>query len=402
VSDTSDPIRVTRAHGDARIQRIVATPVNVPMVAPYRFSFGTLASFTTTIVEVTDSDGVTGIGEAPHGDLSRVVDRHAQRLAGRSIHDLNDHARRCVGETGFSMWADAAADRRAYGAIELALVDLQARRAGVRVVDLLGGPIRDRVEFTEYFAFRVGRDETPSQVVDHCVTMAADHGSRAFEGKLGVLDPVGELAMVDELVRTLGPGAVQRLDANGAYTVATARQVIPRLAVAGVGWLEDPCRTLDEVERLRADGAPISFSTHEADLVRAARRGVPDGICVDVSELGGIRAAHSFAQACGRLGVDFWCYSGDAGVMTAAYLHLSAAEPSMIRPHQSLFEFTADVAIEQGRFRPVGDHLTIPDGPGLGVTIDRGALARMHQRFVDEGSMSSGDDAGYGTGFRQW
>ena len=55
------------------ITSVTATPVNVPMVAPYRFSFGTLASFTTTLVEVTDSDGVIGVGETPHGDLSALV-----------------------------------------------------------------------------------------------------------------------------------------------------------------------------------------------------------------------------------------------------------------------------------------------------------------------------------------
>ena len=388
------------------IASVRATPVNVPMCAPYRFSFGTLASFTSTIVEVVDSDGVVGIGEVPHGDLSGLVQRMGGSLVGLPIDAWNDLERRSVTRTGFSLWGDAAQERRAFGGIELALWDLRARHANVPMVALLGGAVRDTIAFTEYFAFRVGTEDTAATVIDYCERMAAEFEAPLFEGKLGVLPVEDELAMVAELVRVLGPGRVHRLDANGAYTVPTARQVCRRLADLGIGWLEDPCRTLDEIERLRADGVGISFSTHEVDLVRAARRGVPDGFCVDISELGGVRRSQDFARACAALGIDFWCYSGDAGIMTAAYLHLTAAESSMIRAHQSLFRFTADVVIEQGHFSPMRGVLPVPTSPGLGVTIDAAALARMHQRFLDEGAMAAAgpenaDGTGYGSGFRQ-
>jgi glucarate dehydratase len=386
----------------ATIARVTASPINVPMVAPYRFAFGSLASFTSTIVEVEDSDGVVGIGETPHGDLSAMVERLGARLVGLQADQLNECERRCVARTGFSLWDDSAAERRAFGGIEIALWDLRARRENRPLVDLLGGRVRDHVAFTEYFALRHGAEESPSAVVAYCVDLAERFGAAVFEGKLGVLGVETEMAMVRDLVRELGAGAVHRLDANGAYTVATARQVVRRLADLGVGWLEDPCRTLAETERLRLDGSPISFSTHEPDLVRAARSGVPDGICIDASELGGLRRTQDFLRACAALGVDFWCYSGDGGIMTAAYLHLTAAEPSMIRPHQSLFRFTSDVVVEQGHYSPIGGALPVPDGPGLGVTLDPAALARMHERFRREGEMASLADVGaYRHEFRQ-
>ena len=385
------------------IAQVRATAVNVPMAAPYRFSFGRLAAFTTTIVEVTDVDGVTGLGESPHGDQVALIEELGARLVGLAPAALNEAERRCVARTGFSMWDDAAAERRAFGAIEMAMWDLRARRAGVQLVDLLGGRVRDEVAFTEYFAFRDGLERTPADVVDHCVRMAAEFGSPAFEGKLGVLSVEEELTMVADLVRELGPGRVQRLDANGAYTVATARRVCHRLADLGVGWLEDPCRTLDETQRLRDDGVAVSFSTHEAALLRAARSGVPDGICVDIAELGGFRRTQDFLRACDALGIDFWCYSGDAGVMTAAYLHLTAAEPSMIRPHQSLFRFTADVVLEQGHFSPRNGVLPVPDGAGLGVSLDRMSLERLSRHYREHGAMggtATGVDGDAGSGYR--
>jgi glucarate dehydratase len=372
------------------------------MVAPYRFAFGVLASFTTTIVEVEDEDGVVGIGETPHGDLAGVVEPLGAALVGTQVDDLNGCEARALPRAGFSLWADRVSARRAFGGIEIALWDLRARREGRPLVELLGGRVRDEVPFTEYFALRRGIEETPAEIVSYCERMAAEHDAPWFEGKLGVLGVAEELAMVRELVRALGPDRLLRLDANGAYTVPTARRVVAELARLGIGWLEDPCRSLDETARLREDGHPVSFSTHEPDLARAARTGVPDAFCLDLAELGGIRRTQDFLRACAALGIDFWCYSGDAGIMTAAYLHLTAAEPSLDRPHQSLFRFTADVAVEQGHYRPRGGVLPVPDGPGLGVTIDRAALARLHDRYRAEGPMPTGmPGQSYGEGYRR-
>ena len=383
------------------IASVRATPVNVPMVAPYRFAFGTLASFTTTLVEVVDSDGVTGLGESPHGDLSELVHALGGRLIGLPVDATNEAEQRCVARTGFSAWDNSAGERRAFGGLELALHDLRAKRAGVPLAEFLGGRVRDSVAFTEYFALREGMETTPIDVVRYCVRMAEEFGSDTFEGKLGVLDVHTELAMVTDLVRELGDGRVQRLDANGAYTVATARLVCARLAELGIGWLEDPCRTLAETARLRADGVPVSFSTHEPGLARAARDGAPDGFCLDIAELGGVRRTQDYLRACAALGIDFWCYSGDAGIMTAAYLHLTASEPSMIRPHQSLFRFTADVAIEQGHYAPHGGALPVPTAAGLGVSLDPVAVRRMHEHFLASGAMAAGSSPRYRSAYRQ-
>jgi glucarate dehydratase len=81
--------------------------------------------------------------------------------------------------------------------------------------------------------------------------------------------------------------------------------------------------------------------------------------------------------------------------MTAAYIHLSATEPTMIRPHQSLFRFTADVALEQGHFSPRNDLLPVPTGPGLGVSLDPVAVQRMHEHFLTHGAMGGISDGSY-------
>ena len=139
-----------------RIKAVRATAANVPMVAPYRFAFGSLGNFTTTVVEVEDEDGVVGIGETPHGDLVRDVEAIGSTLVGLGIDDLNGCEARALSRTGFSPWSERTTARRAFGGIEIALWDLRARRERRPLVDLLGGRVRDDIAFTEYFALRHG------------------------------------------------------------------------------------------------------------------------------------------------------------------------------------------------------------------------------------------------------
>ena len=73
-----------------------ATPVNIPFHAPYRFSYGSIASLTKTVVEVETDDGVVGLGEIASGDQSAGVARLRDRLIGLDVLDLNEAERRCV------------------------------------------------------------------------------------------------------------------------------------------------------------------------------------------------------------------------------------------------------------------------------------------------------------------
>jgi len=98
---------------------------------------------------------------------------------------------------------------------------------------------------------------------------------RRSRGKLGVLDVETEMTMLADLASALGPGKIARVDANGVYTVPTARRVVRTLAALGIGWLEDPCRTLDDTARLRADGPAVRSPPISQILARAARSGVP-------------------------------------------------------------------------------------------------------------------------------
>ena len=145
----------------------------------------------------------------------------------------------------------------------------------------------------------------------------------------------------------------------------------------------------------------IPFSTHVPDIRRAVALGAPDYIVTNFAVLGGIGRAVRFIGACEAMGVGFWCYSGDAGIATAGYLHMTAAMPWITEPSQSLFRWQVGDVIEGGPFRQTNNVVRGPDGRGLGVARDRAELARWHRHFVDSGPMDHFHDPAMPGRFRR-
>jgi glucarate dehydratase len=374
------------------IASIRATPVNIPFPAPYYWSAGSHAGFTHTVLEVETSEGLTGLGEVPVLVPDSLAEYLESQLAGANALDLAECERRCLpsAHTGANLHDTTLV--RVFGGVEIALWDIAGQIYGRSIADLLGGRVRNAVPVTEYFAFRGGNgpeggEQTPVAVAKYCAAMAGAHGSWAFEGKIGVLDITTEVSMVREIRAALGEEALLRLDANMAWSVSTATEVLRRLEPHNVRSVEEPVASFIELERLRRSTS-IAFSAHTPDLKQAVSLGVPDAIVINLNALGGIRRTVGFIHACEQMGVDVWFYSPDTGIANAAYLQVVAALPWIAQPNQTLLRWHRDDVIEGGPFVPRNGFLSVPDGPGLGVRIDQAALERCKERFRDEGAHS--------------
>lgn len=373
-----------------KIASIRATPVNIPLEAPYLWSYGALDGFSKTIVEVETTDGIIGLGEGPSpANAALILGTFAPKLVGRDPIDIQGAEEVClpswrgVGTTDVDLGAI-----RAFGAIEMALWDIRGKAWGQPLHKLLGGMHRGEIAVTDYFGFReargaTGGEATPEAVVDYCLDLHARFGTTMFEGKLSTADPTPSIRIVELLRRAL-PHALIRVDSNKAYSVSAAITIARALEDLGVDCWEDPVATVEDMAKLRRHTA-IPFSAHTPDLRRAVALGVPDAICTDVNVHGGIGRAVRFIAACEAMGVDFWCYSGDSGIASAVYLHLAAAIPHIRRPSQSLYRMQPLDVIAEGPFVPRANHVSVPQGPGLGVTLDRDKLAHCHRLFVDHG-----------------
>jgi len=379
-----------------KITAIRATPVNIPLEAPYLWSYGSLAGFSKTIVEVETDDGLVGLGEGPSpANAATIEGVFAPRLVGRDPIDIQGAELVClpswhgVGTADFDISLV-----RAFGAVEMALWDIRGKAWGQPLYQLLGGAQRKAIAFTDYFAFRerglgtgdeaAGGETTPEAVLDYCLGLAEAHGTSMFEGKFSTADPAASIRVLELLRQRLGEGAVLRIDSNKAYSLTEAKRVARAIEPLDIRNWEDPVGSFEEMAKLRPFTA-IPFSAHTPDIRRAAMLGAPDAFCTDVNVHGGIFRSLRFIAACEEMGFGFWCYSGDSGVASAAYLHIAAAHAHIREPSQSLFRMQPLDVIEEGPFRPHANLVPVPEGPGLGVTLSRDKLGFCHRLFVENG-----------------
>ena len=376
-----------------KITNVRATPVNIPLEATFFWSVGLYPGTSKTIIEVETDEGIVGLGEAPSWDCAKLINKTmGPLLVGRDPIDIAGCEMQCVPEWRVVQNTDDASVVKAFGGIEMALWDIRGKAWNKPLYELLGGAVRKEILFTEYFSYRIekngrGGEMSPEAIADYCLKMRDEHGSTMFEGKLSVGDPYLEIATVKMMREKLGDRAMIRLDANMSWSLSTARQILREIEPYNIRNYEDPVATFEEMAQLRKNSA-IPFSTHIPDIRRILTLGVPDNIVTNFAVLGGIGRAVRFIGACEAMGVGFWCYSGDAGICNAAYLHVVAATQWIHEPSQSLFRWQTDDVIEEGPFRQTNNVIPVPEGPGLGVTLSPTALKRCHERFVNDGPIN--------------
>jgi glucarate dehydratase len=369
------------------ITAVRATPISVPLEAPYEWSCGHVAGFSRTIVEIEVSDGAVGLGESPSPFDAQLINTvFAPLLIGADPYDRADCERRCLPGTRELATITDFSSLHAFTGIEIALWDVVGKLEGRSVSSLLGGRVRDAASFTEYFAFRSGREQSPLEVANYCAEMVERHGAVSFEGKVGARDLATDVAMVREVRSAVGAEPPVRLDANMAWTTGNARVALRRFEELDVASIEEPVATLQEMARLRAT-TTLGFSTHYASLREGVALGVPDAFVVQFGMFGGIRRTVNFVAACAEFGISVWFKSPDAGVATAAQLQLVAALEELSDPSQTLLRWHSDEVIAEGCFVPRDGKVAISDEPGLGVTLDPEALARCRDRFAQDGSL---------------
>ncbi len=196
--------------------------------------------------------------------------------------------------------------------------------------------------------------------------------------------------MVREVRAAIGDRPL-RLDANHAWTVPTARDALRRLAPYDIRCIEEPVGSHEELARLRPF-TDIAFSAHAPDLRRAVALGVPDFYVLNIVELGGIRRTRRVRARVRavrhRLLVPLRRHRHRERRLPAA-LGRARADP---RAQPGALPLVRRRRHRGGPVLPAtAASCRVPDGPGLGVTLDPAALARCHARFLAEGAFPSGE-----------
>ncbi|MED7926521.1 glucarate dehydratase family protein [Nonomuraea sp. LP-02] len=369
-----------------------------------------------TIVEVVTDEGLTGLGET-YGDLGHLgkVRECAQALVGLDVHAMNEMYARVAATVGdvvtdlHGLTGAATKEKsvdRVFAAFEVACLDIRGKAAGVPVVDLLGGRVRDAVEYSAYLFYkwaghpgdepdRFGAALDPAGVVEQAALLIKEYGFKSIKLKGGVYPPDEEIAAIRALHEAF-PGVPLRLDPNAAWTVATSIRVGRELDGL-LQYLEDPTPDISGMAEVAAS-VPMPLATNMCvvtpdHLPPAIAAGAIGVLLLDHHYWGGLVRSSHVASLCETFGLSLSMHSNShLGISLAAMTHLAAATPNLTFAcdTHTPWQDGQDV-IAPGALRFADGAVPVPTGPGLGVELDRDALARMHEQYEKCGVVARDD-----------
>jgi len=349
-------------------------------------------NFPWTLVRVYTDAGVAGTGEAYWGaGVPELIDRMTPFLVGENPLDIDrlfEHlVQRMSGEGSVE-----GVTVTAISGVELALHDLAGKLLGVPAYQLLGGKYRDEVRV--YCDCHTEQGADPAACADEAERVVEELGYDALKFDLDV--PSG--LETDRANRHLRPGEIRHkasvveavtervrdradvaFDCHWSYSASAAKQLAAAIEEYDVWWLEDPVPpenlqvqagvTGDTLTPIAAGENRYRLSEHR----RLLEAGAVDIVAPDVPKVGGMRETRKIADLAHQHYVPLALHNVASPVGTMASAHVAAAIPNAlaVEYHSYELDWWADLVeepvIEDGR-------ITIPERPGLGLTLDRDAV----------------------------
>jgi L-alanine-DL-glutamate epimerase-like enolase superfamily enzyme len=257
---------------------------------------------------------------------------------------------------------------------------------GQPLVNLFGGRVRDEVEYFYYVS------QTSPELIAAEGRRGRDEGFRTFYVKIGSDDPRTDIARVEALRDGAGPDALLRVDANEAWSPGTAIRVIRDLERFGLELVEQPVsgRNLAEMAYVRGK-IDTPMLANEASWTRyeqleVIRAGAADVLSVDNQMDSGLMNMKRSAGLCEVAGLPVLKHSlGELGVAVYAGLHVMASTPNFLPASQSYAALlTDDVIAGSGALPYRSGKLAVPEGPGLGITLDDERVAKYAELYATQ------------------
>ena len=365
-----------------KIREVETTPLHLPFASPFQISSATRDFLEVLIVRIHTDQGVFGIGETQawrrQGSaetlpnlMRSIQDQFAPLLIGRSPFEVNAIMHDLNANLYNSLYAQAA--------IGDALYDLIGKLLNVPIHGLLGGRCRDRV--------RVGAVLSIKPTVEELLASAQgffDRGFRHMGLKIGI-DSTADLRNVAALRERFGDDIVLRVDANAGMNYDAARRLLKKMEPFDIDAAEQPIAIWDIdglAELARTVDIPImadeSVSTDHS-LLEVIRKRAASVVQTKTAKNGGIhyiRHLWVLAQAAGMR-----IYPGNhpsTSVATSSVAQMCAASPNPVMEGVFAVGVSGALAddIVENPMRPIDGEISVPDGPGLGVTLDEDKVAR--------------------------
>jgi O-succinylbenzoate synthase len=346
----------------------------MPLVAPFETSFGREVDRECVLITL-NAEGLTGYGECvatrdpgynyeTTGTALHILkDFVAPLILGNELKDAIDFQNRVSGIRGHQL---------AKAGFEMAIWDLLGKRSGKSLRDLLGGK-KDRVAV----GVSVGLQDTPDDLV-RTVAQYIESGYKRVKIKIKPGRDVGDTTAV----RKAYPDLRLQVDANSAFTLDSAQSLKP-LDEINLLLIEQPLFEDDIWDHHKLQEQFRTPICLDESIVspRHARYAIEMKACriinIKAGRVGGLSQALEIHDLCSSNGIPVWCGGMlETGVGRASNLAL-ASLPGFLLPGDisaSDRYYHRDITTERFTLNP-DSTITIPQGPGLGITIDKPALA---------------------------
>lgn len=359
-----------------KIDAVRLSHLRMPLRQPFETSFGRISTRDCILIEVY-SEGLVGYGEC-------VADRdpgYSYETTQTAWHVLRDFLipRLFAEEISYpgqfnQLCAFVRGHPMAKAGLEMALWDLQGKREGKPLRALFGG-IKSRVEV----GVSVGLQDS-SQALVRVVENYLRQGYRRVKIKIKPGRDVQDASAVREAF----PNLLLQVDANSAYSIETAEALLP-LDDLNLLLIEQPLPEDDLWDHSRLQRkfkTPLCLD--ESILsARHARQALEMGACkiinIKAGRVGGLSEALAIHALCLAQGVPVWCGGMlETGVGRASNLALASLPGFTLPGDISATERYYSQDITQEVFTLNEDStITVPDRPGLGVSLDHAAMKRF-------------------------
>jgi L-alanine-DL-glutamate epimerase-like enolase superfamily enzyme len=278
----------------------------------------------------------------------------------------------------------------AYAGIDMALWDLCGKACRQPLYRLLGGAVRDSVDYFYYLEWSTAED-IARQAWD-----GRQRGYDVYYLKCGI-DERREEAMLEALRDAIGPEGRIRIDVNQSWTGPQAVRLLERWHRRfGIDFCEAPVR-IDPMENMldlrRQVRVPLCVNEglwREADAWRILKSRCGDYLCFSQYWVGSIARYHMLAWASYLEGWQVVKHShGELGLAAAAGQHVLLALPNAADGNQQTAQFMADDILAEEIPIANGPKWGRIDSPGLGVVVDEDKVRRYHEEYLQYGEFQT-------------
>jgi D-galactarolactone cycloisomerase len=373
-----------------KITSVRAHVLEAALSQPFANALAWKDTRTALIVEIETDDGLIGWGESygPAGMIAAAVKAIAPSLVGRDPLATD------------RLWQEIYSGLRGHGrkgvvidalsGIDIALWDIKGKHFGVPCYRLMGGPLRETVQAYATGLYRFKSGDPVEYLADEAAGYVAE-GFTAIKLKIG-FGIEADVRATRAVRRAIGDDVTLMVDANEAYDAVAAIRLGRMIEEYDIAWFEEPVPP-EDLDGYRAVKAALSIpiAGGECEFTRFGFRDLlvthaVDIVQPDVCGAGGLSECKKIADMALAFGVRCNPHIWGTGLAMAASLQLLAVlaphTPPALTVAEPMLEFDRTEhpirrAVLTAPIEHAGGVVRVPDGPGLGIDVDRGALARF-------------------------